>query len=163
MGFGGWCRGRFDQHCFAWQVVFGRKERKGAKVAKQRSPVDENEVARQVVDAAVAIHKALGPGLLESAYVAALEIECSERGLEFAREIPIRATYHGKPLGVSYRADLIVESRLLVEVKSVSALTPAHAAQTLSYLRLGGLRLGLLINFSAPLMKHGIKRVANKL
>ena len=123
----------------------------------------ENDAARQVVDAAVAIHKVLGPGLLESAYVAALEIEFAERGLQFAREMPIHAEYHGKPLGVSYRADLIVESTLLVEVKSVNALTPLHTAQTLSYLRLGRLRLGLLINFSTPLMKDGIKRVANKL
>ena len=123
----------------------------------------EDEAAAQVVDAAIAIHKALGPGLLESAYVAALEIECAERGMGFAREVPIQATYRGKQLGVAYRADLIVASHLLVEVKSVSALSEAHVAQTLSYLRLGGYRLGLLMNFSAPLMKQGIKRVINNL
>jgi GxxExxY protein len=125
--------------------------------------VNEDEYARQVVDAAVAIHKVLGPGLLESAYVGALEIELAERGLRFAREAPIRALYHGKPLGVAYRADLIVESSLLVEVKSVDVLNPIHLAQTLSYLRLGKLPLGLLINFSAPLLKQGIRRVINKL
>ncbi|HWH83178.1 MAG TPA: GxxExxY protein [Burkholderiaceae bacterium] len=121
----------------------------------------EDEIAAQVVDAAIAIHKVLGPGLLESAYVAALEIECAERGLAFAREVALDAQYHGKPLGVGYRADLIVESILLIEVKSVSALSPAHIAQTLSYLRLGNFRLGLLLNFSASLMKQGIKRVIN--
>jgi GxxExxY protein len=125
--------------------------------------VKEDEAAAHAVDAAIAIHKVLGPGLLESAYVSALEIECAERGLAFAREVPIAAEYHGKPLGVAYRADLIVESVLLIEVKSLAALTSIHAAQTLSYLRLGGLRLGLLMNFSVPLMKQGIKRIVNKL
>ena len=121
----------------------GHEGREGRKV-------NEEDCAREVVDASVAIHKTLGPGLLESAYVAALEIELAERGMHFVREAPIRAAYHGKPLGVAYRADLIVESLLLVEVKSVDALNPAHLAQTLSYLRLGRLPLGLLINFSAP-------------
>jgi GxxExxY protein len=89
-----------------------------------------------MVDAAIAIHKTLGPGLLESAYVAALEIECGERGLAFALEVQVNGQYHGKPLGVSYRADLIIEFKLLIEVKSVSALSPSHVAETLSYLRL---------------------------
>ena len=120
-------------------------------------------MAAEAVDAAIAIHMALGPGLLESAYVAALELEFAERGLVFAREVPILATYYGKPLGVVYRADLVAESILLIEVKSIASLTPIHLAQMLTYLRLGGLRLGLLMNFSAPLMKQGIKRIANKL
>ncbi len=125
--------------------------------------MNEDDVAAQVVDSAIAIHKVLGPGLLESAYVAALEIECGERGLAFEREVPIDAQYHGMPLGVGYRADLIVESILLIEVKSVSALSPSHVAQTLSYLRLGNFRLGLLLNFSAPLMRQGIHRIINSL
>lgn len=121
----------------------------------------EDECAREVVDAALAIHKELGPGLLESAYVGALEIELTERGLRFVREAPIKAQYHDKPLGVAYRADFIVDSVLLVEAKAVDTLNAAHFAQTLSYLRLGKLPLGLLINFSAPLLKQGIKRVIN--
>ena len=124
--------------------------------------MDAEEVAAEAVDAAIAIHKALGPGLLESAYVAALEIEFAERGLAFEREVPISAAYHGKPLGVAYRADLVVESILLIEVKSVSSLMPAHVAQALSYLRLGNFRLGLILNFSTPLMKQGIKRIINQ-
>ena len=84
--------------------------------------MDENEAARQVVDAALAVHKVLGPGLLESAYVGALEIEFVERGLHFAREVAIHASYRGQPLGVSYRADLIVESLVLIEVKSVNLM-----------------------------------------
>ena len=124
--------------------------------------MNEEEVAAEAVDAAIAIHMALGPGLLESAYVAALELEFAERGLVFAREVPILATYHGKLLGVVYRADLVAESILLIEVKSVSSLAPAHVARALSHMRLGRFRLGLILNFSAPLMKQGIKRLINR-
>ena len=123
----------------------------------------ENEIAGQLVDSAVAVHRVLGPGLLESAYVAALQIELTERGLAFVREVPIQGRYRDKPLGVAFRADLIVEGCVLVEVKSVHALAPPHLAQVLSYLRLGDLRLGLLMNFCAPLMKNGIRRVVNRL
>ena len=125
--------------------------------------MDENELAAVVVDAALAVHKALGPGLLESVYVAALAIELTERRLQHEREVAIHATYRDRPLGIAYRADLLVESKLLIEVKATDAIHDAHVAQTLSYLRLLGLRLGLLINFSAPLIKHGIKRVVNNL
>ncbi len=137
-------------------------EREGAKKREGRE-VKEEEIAAQLVDAAVAIHRALGPGLLESAYVGAMEIECAERGLPFEREAPIVASYHGKPLGVGYRADLIVASIVLVEVKAVAGMVDSHRAQTLSYLRFAGLKLGLLLNFAAPLMKQGIHRIVNKL
>lgn len=125
--------------------------------------MNEEAIATHVVDAAVSIHKALGPGLLESAYVGALEIECAERGLAFEREAPILASYHGKPLGVGYRADLIVASMVLVEVKAVAGVVEAHRAQTLSYLRFSGLKLGLLLNFATPLMKQAIHRIVNNL
>ncbi len=125
--------------------------------------MDENGLAGVVVDAALAVHKALGPGLLESVYVAALAIELTERQVNHEREVAIHAAYRDRPLGIAYRADLIVESKLLVEVKAVEAIHDAHVAQTLSYLRLTGMRLGLLINFSAPLIKQGIKRVVNNL
>ena len=122
----------------------------------------EDEVAAQVVDAAVAIHKFLGPGLLESAYAAALQIEFDERGLACEREVPISARYHDRPLSVVYRADLLVERRVLVEVKAAVGPAPLHLAQLLSYLRLGNWRLGLLLNFNSPLMKDGIRRVVNR-
>ena len=125
--------------------------------------MDENELAVVVVDGALAVHKALGPGLLESVYVAALAIELTERRLNHEREVAIHARYRDRPLGIAYRADLIVEQKLLIEVKAVDAIHDAHVAQTLSYLRLTGLRLGLLINFTAPLIKHGVKRVVNNL
>ncbi len=123
--------------------------------------MSEDETAAQIVDAAVAIHKALGPGLLESAYVAALQIEFSARGIGWESEVPIVAFYLGKPLGVVYRADLLIDNRVLIEVKSVAGLEPVHTAQLLSYLRLGQWRLGLLLNFNSPLMKNGIRRIVN--
>jgi GxxExxY protein len=125
--------------------------------------LDETAVSGQVVDAAIAVHRELGPGLLESAYVAALEIELSERLLAFAREAPVQGTYRGKPLGIVYRADLLVENKVLVEVKAVQSIDPVHRAQLLSYLRLGCWKLGLLLNFHTPLMKNGIQRIVNQL
>ena len=123
--------------------------------------MDEDAIATHVVDAVIAIHRALGPGLLES--VAALEIELSERGLRYQREAPIQARYHDQPLGIVYRADLLVENKVLIEAKSVRQLEDIHIAQVLSYLRLGGLSLGLLLNFNVPVMRLGIKRIANNL
>ena len=123
----------------------------------------EDEIATQIVDAAIHSHKALGPGLLESVYVAALGIELRGRALRFEHQVPVQAHYKGQPLGIAFRVDLVVEGRVLVEAKAVQALEPVHTAQLLSCLRLTDLRLGLLLNFNVPLMKDGIKRVANKL
>lgn len=123
----------------------------------------EEEISKEVVDAALAIHRALGPGLLESAYVTALEIECGQRGLEFAREVAINASYLGRPLGVVYRADLVINDLVLVEVKAVQGIDPIHRAQVLSYLRFGRWKLGLLLNFHSQFMKNGISRIANDL
>jgi GxxExxY protein len=125
--------------------------------------VDEDVIASQVVDAAIAVHRAFGPGLLESAYVAAMEIELSERGLTFASEVPLQGSYHGRPLGIVYRADIIVEGKLLIEAKSVREIEDIHIAQVISYLRLANLKLGLLLDFNVSMMKRGIKRIANSL
>ena len=125
--------------------------------------MDEDEISGHLVDAAIAVHKALGPGLQESAYVAALEIELTHRDLYFEREAPINATYRGQSLGIAYRADLLVRGKVLIEVKSVQSLETIHVAQLLSYLRLGGWKLGLLLNFNTTLMKSGIRRVVNDL
>ena len=123
----------------------------------------EDEISAQLVDAALAVHKILGPGLLESAYVAALEIELGLRGLSFAREVPVQGFYKERPLGVVYRADLLVNGLVLLEVKAVQHIEPIHLSQLLSYLRLGRWKLGLLLNFNTPLMKDGIRRVVNAL
>jgi GxxExxY protein len=125
--------------------------------------VDEDEISGQLVDAAIAVHKVLGPGLLESAYVAALEIELAHRDMLFEREKPIHASYRDQSLGIAYRIDLLVQNKVVIEVKSVQSIESIHVAQLLSYLRLGGWKLGLLLNFNATLMKSGIRRVVNDL
>jgi GxxExxY protein len=123
----------------------------------------ENDFTREIIGAAVEVQRVLGVGLLESAYTAALTIELAERGMQFAREVPIGGQYKGKPLGVAYRADLVVEESVIVQVKAVEATTPMHRAQLLSYLRVSGLKLGLLINFHGFPVVKSIHRVVNKL
>ena len=124
----------------------------------------ENEIARIIVDAAIKIHRMFGPGLLESAYLAMLAYELERRGLEVWREYPLRLMYEGVALSeVAYRADLVVGRKVIVELKSVENIAPVHAKQLLTYLRVADMRLGLLINFGAPLMKDGITRIANNL
>ena len=123
----------------------------------------ENEVARQIVDAAYKIHSTLGPGLLESAYQAILVYELQRRGLQIAAETPMPLAYEGVRLDVGFRADLIVEDKVIVELKSVEKIAPVHKKQLLTYLRVADKRLGLLINFGAPLIKDGITRIVNRL
>ena len=124
--------------------------------------VTENDLAKQVVDAAYRIHTTLGPGLLESAYEAVLTYELKDlRGLDVACQQPIPLIYHGKRIEVGYRADLVVENKVIVEVKSIDALAAVHKRQLLTYLRLADMRLGLLINFNVALIKDGITRIAN--
>lgn len=123
----------------------------------------ENEIARQIVDAAYKIHSTLGPGLLESAYQAALVYEMQKRGLEVEAEKPVPLVYEEVRIDVGFRPDLIVEGKVIVELKSVEQVAPVHKKQLLTYLRLADKRLGLLINFGAPLIKDGITRVVNGL
>jgi GxxExxY protein len=123
----------------------------------------ENEVSRQIVDAAFTIHKRLGPGLLESVYEATLAYELTRRGFAILRQHPIPVVYEEVHLETGYRADLIVERLVIVELKSVDALASIHKKQMLTYLRLSGLRLGLLINFNCELIRDGITRVVNNL
>jgi len=123
----------------------------------------ENEVAKEIVDAAYKIHTTLGPGLLESVYQAVLEYELRKRGLRVEADQPIPVVYEGVHLEVGFRADLIVENKVIVELKSVEAVHPVHKKQLLTYLRVANKRLGLLINFGAFLIKDGISRVVNGL
>lgn len=123
----------------------------------------ENEVARQVVDGAYKVHVTLGPGLLESVYEAALAYELQQRGLHVQQQVPIAVTYGAVRLDIGFRADLLVESKLIVEIKSVEKVAPVHKKQLLTYLRLAGMRLGLLINFGEPTIKAGITRLVNGL
>ena len=123
----------------------------------------ENDAAAQVVDAAFQIHVALGPGLLESVYEIVLEGEIKRRGLRVARQVPVPIEFAGLKFAEAFRADLVVEDLVIVEVKSVEALAPVHYKQVLTYLRLMDKKLGLLINFNEALIKDGIKRVVNGL
>jgi GxxExxY protein len=117
------------------------------------------EVARQVVDAGLKVHRALGPGLLESAYQECLAHELTIRGVSLRKQVALPIVYDGKLLDAGYRIDLLVEGAIIVEVKSVEALAPIHQAQLLTYLKLSGCRLGFLMNFNVSLFKHGLKRI----
>jgi GxxExxY protein len=123
----------------------------------------ENAIAQQIVDAAFRIHTTLGPGLLESVYDAVLAYELGRRGLRTAHQQPIPVVYEGIRIDAGFRADLIVEDQVIVEIKSVEVLAPVHKKQLLTYLRLADKRLGLLINFNVVLIKDGITRIVNGL
>ena len=123
----------------------------------------ENEVAKIVVDASLKIHKALGPGLLESVYQSVRAYELRERGLRVETEVAIPIVYGQVKLDTAYRADLIVDGCVLLELKSIEKISTVHKKQLLTYLRLADIKLGLLINFGEELIKDGIHRVANGL
>ena len=123
----------------------------------------ENEIAKIVVDAAIKVHRALGPGLLESVYEIVLAHELAKRGLKVERQVPISIEYNGLKFQEGFRADIVVEEKIIVELKSVENIQPVHKKQLLTYLRLADMRLGLLINFGSPLLKDGISRVVNGL
>lgn len=123
----------------------------------------DNELAKIVVDAAYHVHVALGPGLLESVYEAVLAYELTRRGLSVRRQLPIPIRYESLTFDEGFRADLVVDDRLILEFKSVESVAPVHKKQLLTYLRLADKRLGLLINFGAELIKDGISRVVNGL
>ncbi|MCG3157097.1 MAG: hypothetical protein DKINENOH_03728 [bacterium] len=122
-----------------------------------------NEISGEIVDAAFHIHSKLGPGLLESVYEVILAKELEKRGLMVERQMIVPIVFEGLSFDEGFRADLIVENAVIVELKSVEQLAPVHYKQLLTYLRLLDYRLGLLINFGAPVIKEGIKRVVNKL
>ena len=123
----------------------------------------KNEIAKQVVDAAFKIHTTLGPGLLESVYEAVLAYELQQRGLLVVRQQAIPVIYEAVRLEEGFRADLIVEGKVIIELKSVEVIAPVHKKQVLTYLRLTNFKLGLLINFGEALIKDGITRVVNGL
>jgi GxxExxY protein len=125
--------------------------------------MNENEIAREIVDVAYKIHTSLGPGWLESVYESVMSHEFSKRGLIFKRQQPIPIVYENLHLEEGFRADFLVENKVIIELKSVEAIAPVHKKQLLTYLRLSNKRLGLLINFNVELIKNGIIRIANNL
>jgi GxxExxY protein len=123
----------------------------------------ENEISSQIIGAAIEVHKHLGPGLLESSYEACLIHELRECGLEVKSQVLVPVFYKGLEINAGYRVDILVEDRVIIEVKSVEKLDGIHTAQLLTYLRLTELKLGLLINFNSMRLIDGVKRVANNL
>ena len=124
---------------------------------------DLNAISGLIIDRAMLIHQRLGPGLLESVYQRILAYEMRKAGLNVETEVPIPVEWDGHVIDESFRADLIVENQVLLELKSVEEISKVHQKQVLTYLRLAELRLGLLINFGSALLKDGIKRIANQL
>ncbi len=126
------------------------------EITKMR--IDVNELSRAVIGCAIEVHRALGPGLLESTYEICLCHELTLQAIPFERQKPIRVAYKGVKLDCGYRADLIVDRRLLVEIKAIDQTSAIHDAQLLSYLKLSGLKVGLLVNFNVRMLKEGVRR-----
>lgn len=122
---------------------------------------ERDKLTGEIVDAALKLHRSLGPGLLESVYETLLAKELERRGLRAARQVPVSFEYDGLSFQDAFRVDLLVESRVIVELKSVERLAPVHSKQLLTYLRLMNLPVGLLINFGASTLKEGLHRIAN--
>lgn len=125
--------------------------------------MNENEVATIIVDAAFTIHQRLGPGLMESVYESTLAYELGKRGLTARRQQAMPVIYETVRMNMGFRADLMVDQKVIVEIKSIEAIAPVHRKQLLTYLRLADKRLGLLINFNVELIKEGITSVVNRL
>jgi len=125
--------------------------------------LDVNKITEAIIGAAIEVHRHLGPGLLESAYEECLCQELMLRNIPFKRQFPLPVSYKGKDLDCGYRIDLLVNDEVVVELKAVENLLPIHEAQTLTYMKLGGWHVGLLLNFNVPILKSGIKRLVYKL
>jgi GxxExxY protein len=123
----------------------------------------ENDISREIVDAAYKVHTSLGPGLLESVYEASMAHELQKRGLQVNRQVPLPVVYEEMRLEEGFRADLVVGGKVMIELKSVDKIADVHKKQLLTYLKLTGMKLGLLINFNEALIKDGITRIVNKL
>ncbi len=121
----------------------------------------ENDISGKIIGAAIEVHKKLGPGLLESAYEECLCCEMQLRGIEFKRQVPLSLNYKGIVLDCGYRLDLLVEDKVIVELKSIEGLEPIHEAQMLTYLKLRNAWLGLIINFNVIMLKDGVRRLVN--
>jgi GxxExxY protein len=130
----------------------GRQDHKGLGA-------DVEALARSIVDASLKVHRALGPGLLELAYEHCLAHELHARGLSLRRQVPLPIVYDGAKLDAGYRLDIVVDDRVIIEIKAVDQLTRLHEAQVLTYLKLSGFRLGFLMNFNVVLFKNGLRRL----
>jgi GxxExxY protein len=125
--------------------------------------VDINQLSNKIIGAAIEVHKVLGPGLLESAYEECLCHELELRGLHYERQKPLPVMYKGRKLDCGYRLDVVVENAIILELKSCEKMEPIYEAQLLTYLKLSGLHLGLILNFNVSMMRDGIKRIVHEL
>lgn len=125
--------------------------------------MDENALSNKVIGAAIEVHKTIGPGLLEGIYQKCLAYELKLQGFNITTEAPLPVRYKDIEFEDAYRVDLMVEDKLVVELKAVETILPVHMAQLLSYLKMSGLKLGLLVNFNVPKLRDGVKRIVNKL
>lgn len=139
------------------------KEKKGKALMWEVYDRKDDELSKEVVDSIFTVHKTLGAGLLESAYEACLLEELKYRNLQFVSQFPVSLNYRGKEIGVGYRLDMLVEDRIIIEVKASEKLIPLYEAQLLTYLKLMDKRLGFLVNFNTPLIKDGIKRMVRRI
>jgi len=125
--------------------------------------MDENELSYKIIGIALKLHTSIGPGLLESTYENALAFDLKEAGFEVRQQVPMPFNYKGIKMDVGYRLDILVENKLIIEIKSIDTLAPVHFSQLLTYLKISKLRLGLLINFNNVLLKEGIHRIVNNM
>ncbi len=125
--------------------------------------MNENDISYEIIGSAIELHKSIGAGLLESVYETTLAFDLREKGMEVQQQVPMPLVYKEVKQDIGYRIDLIVDNKVLVEIKSVETLAPVHFSQTLTYLKLSGLKLGLLINFNSKTLKEGIHRIVNNL
>ena len=123
--------------------------------------MEENQITQQIIEAAIEVHRILGPGLLETTYQHCLAHELGLRSIPFRREMPVGLEYKGLSIGGAYRVDFLVAERIVLEIKAVEKVMPVHRAQLLTCLKWSGMRLGLMINFNVPLLKAGILRMIN--
>lgn len=133
------------------------------KFVTRNEILDINKTTEAIIGAAIEVHRHLGPGLLESAYEECLCEELVLRKIPFKRQIVLPVTYKSKRLDIGYRVDVLVNDEVVVELKTVESILPIHEAQTLTYMRLGGWQVGLILNFNVTVLKHGIKRLVHKL
>jgi len=136
-----------------------RKERK----EKRKMTKEEDKLSKEIIGAAIEVHRSLGPGLLESAYEECLCYELAIRGFTFERQKPLPVSYKGVKLDCGYRLDIVVGGLVILELKAINSIEPIHEAQLLTYLKLSNLKLGILINFNVTILKNGIKRIVNNL
>lgn len=140
------------------RLIYNRRSLEGSKSFGLVGMVQYNHITEAIIGAAIEVHKTLGPGLLESAYKECLTRELILRNLPFEREVPVPVVYKGVHLECGYRLDFLVDRAVVVEIKAVEGISPIHEAQLVTYLRLGGWQVGLLINFNVVLLKDGVRR-----